>query len=125
VDDNKWPPDMPPPPVEEESKVIQLIPKKIVEEQKNITQMRDIFLRRQKCLFENTFAKGCKCNYCTFFSMMSQRVFEMIKYELNYQSKKGSMLFSSQDMISILQEACEKVIHYEKSQEYPPTPPKK
>jgi len=120
VEDNKTPP-----PPKEETNVIQLLPKKVDVKEKEIEQLRDVFMRRQKCLFENNFGGGCKCNYCTFFNMMGQRVFEMIKMDLHYQSKKGSMVFTSQDMLDILQLACERVLQYEKMQEKPPIPPKK
>jgi hypothetical protein len=126
--DNNIPP-VPPvalvPPEEPKSNVIQLRPKKVVEEQRNLTQLRDVFMRRQKCLFENTFAGGCKCGYCVFMNMMSQRVFEMIKNEFLYQGKKGTMVFTTQDMIDILQGTVERVISSEREQRPPPPPPEK
>ena len=110
---------------EPKSNVIQLRPKKVVEEQKHIGQLRDVFMRRQKCLFENTFAGGCKCGYCTFNNMMSQRVYEMIRGEFIYQAKKGTRIFTTQDMIDILQGTVERVINMEQGQRPPPPPPEK
>lgn len=118
-------PPIPKIPEEPKSNVIQLRPKKVVEEQKHIGQLRDVFMRRQKCLFENTFAGGCKCGYCTFNNMMSQRVYEMIRGEFIYQAKKGTMIFTTQDMIDILQGTVERVIAIENEQKKPPTPPEK
>ena len=130
MDNNNTPPvppvaAVPKPPEEPKSNVIQLRPKKAVEEEKSMGQMRDVFMRRQKCLFENTFAKGCKCGYCVFTGMMSQRVYEMIKNEFIYQAKKGSMIFTTQDMIDILQGTVERVINMEQGQRPPPPPPEK
>src|SRR5271166_5344162 len=109
-------------PPENSTNVIRLIPKKVHEEQKDMSQLREVFMRRQKCLFENTFAGGCKCNYCLFFNMLSLRAFDMIKSDLNNQAKKGTMVFTTQDFLDILNLTGERVISYEKSQQ---TPPKK
>ena len=108
-------------PEEPKSNVIQLRPKKEVEEEKNMAQMEGVFMRRQKCVFKNTFGGGCKCNYCIFSNMMSQRVYEMIKNEFIYQGKKGTMIFTTQDFIDVLQGSVERVISLEKQQ----GPPKK
>ena len=122
--DDSLPPIPPVVPEVPKTNVVQLRPKKVVEEQKEMGQMRDVFMRRQKCLFENTFANGCKCGYCTFSGMMSQRVYEMIRNEFVYQAKKGSMIFTTTDIIDILQLTAEKVLAVENEQKRPPTPKK-
>lgn len=125
VEDNTLPPTEPP--KEEKTNVIRLMPKKVVEESRNIAEFRDVFMRKQKCYFENNFNGGCKCNYCIYINMTGQRVFEMIKNDFQYQAKKGSMVFTSQDMADVLQSAVERVIALEKNSKNPPPtePPKK
>jgi hypothetical protein len=124
--DNKIPPTNIPPTDSEstEAKIIPFIPKQIKQIEANQDKQKEIWMRRSLCEFSNlTQLGGCKCNYCTYFKMMGHRIYDLIASDLHYQAKKGTMIFTSQDVLDILKVAMEKLVQVEES--HKPKPPGK